>query len=298
MKVQEFALEDADTPSSQGYDKEIGQIFVRARKERRLDLSEIAEYLHIRQVYLEAIEQGDLNILPGRIYTFGFMKKYAEFLKLDFQEIQRRLDSRQESYTTLAVQDIMQPYTAVGYKKYIWLSFALITVVGGMYTYTSFSRMPSPTDGTIEAPVIEEPVVEQQEPSTDVPAANPPTNVQNEIQPTQLETTPSPSPSIITIDKPIVETVVESVLKSPILVLHAVQPTWINIRDTAGQSLFRGILQKGESYTLPPQKGLVMTVGNAGGLEMTKDGVQLPSLGGSGQVRKELSVDQLFSLGN
>src|SRR4029078_6030 len=91
-------------------------------------------------------------------------------------------------------------------------------------------------------------------------------------------------------------TVVEPIAKPPSLGVYAKGSAWIELHDAAGQVIFSRVLKKGESYPLPYQKGLLMPVGNAGGLEMRKDEVLLPSLGNPGQVRKGLSVDQLFFL--
>lgn len=280
--MQQFALEDHNQSSPQNNCQEIGKVFMQARQERRIDLAEAAQSLHIRQVYLEAIEQGNFDILPGHVYTLGFMKKYAEFLNLDYYELQRRLDLRNNTYTTIVVEDIMQPYTMSSYKKPIWLSLTLVMLGGGGYTYfCMYSATKPEVDLISESP----PIIEHAK--TDQLTSNQQENQQ--IEPKTISELPPAE------DLPIA-TVVEPVAKAPSLILYAKESTWIDLRDAAGQPLFSRILKKGEAYTLPPQKGLVMAVGNAGGLEMRKDDVILPLLGGAGQVRKGLSVDQLFSL--
>jgi len=54
------------------------------------ELSEIAVALRIRLPYLEAIEQGRFNDLPGATYAHGFLRTYAEHLGLDPQLVLRR----------------------------------------------------------------------------------------------------------------------------------------------------------------------------------------------------------------
>src|SRR4051812_33463137 len=54
------------------------------------ELSEIAVALRIRLAYLEAIEQGRFNDLPGATYAHGFLRTYAEHLGLDPQLVLRR----------------------------------------------------------------------------------------------------------------------------------------------------------------------------------------------------------------
>ena len=54
------------------------------------ELNEIAVALRIRLAYLEAIEQGRFNDLPGATYAHGFLRTYAEHLGLDPQLVLRR----------------------------------------------------------------------------------------------------------------------------------------------------------------------------------------------------------------
>jgi cytoskeleton protein RodZ len=54
------------------------------------DLRFVAETLHIRFIYLEAIEAGRYEELPGAVYVVGFIRSYADFLGLDSEEVARR----------------------------------------------------------------------------------------------------------------------------------------------------------------------------------------------------------------
>ncbi|MCX7353656.1 MAG: helix-turn-helix domain-containing protein [Alphaproteobacteria bacterium] len=67
-----------------------GALLVDARKRKGLSIADAFGALRIRQVYLEAIEQGRLSDLPGVAYALGFVRTYAEYLGLDGNEIVRR----------------------------------------------------------------------------------------------------------------------------------------------------------------------------------------------------------------
>lgn len=54
-----------------------------ARIRAGAELSDIAQQLRISQTYLQAIEEGRFDRLPGHVYVFGFLKTYARFLELD-----------------------------------------------------------------------------------------------------------------------------------------------------------------------------------------------------------------------
>ena len=47
------------------------------------NLKEIAKTLRIRSDYLKAIEEGTFEKLPVEVYTKGYIREYAKFLKTD-----------------------------------------------------------------------------------------------------------------------------------------------------------------------------------------------------------------------
>ncbi|MGD1933506.1 MAG: helix-turn-helix domain-containing protein, partial [Candidatus Phaeomarinobacter sp.] len=51
------------------------------------DISDVAGQLRIRRDQIEAIEGGDFDALPGRAYSIGFVRSYAEYLGLDQVEM-------------------------------------------------------------------------------------------------------------------------------------------------------------------------------------------------------------------
>lgn len=54
-----------------------------ARTRVGVDIAHIAQKLRISPAYLEAIEKGQFDALPGHVYVIGFLKSYARFLDLD-----------------------------------------------------------------------------------------------------------------------------------------------------------------------------------------------------------------------
>lgn len=61
----------------------LGEEFRSAREARGLSLSDVAERLHIRSVYLAAIEDEDWHVIGAPVYVRGFMRTYARFLGLE-----------------------------------------------------------------------------------------------------------------------------------------------------------------------------------------------------------------------
>ena len=51
------------------------------------------------------------------------------------------------------------------------------------------------------------------------------------------------------------------------------------------------LLKAGETYDVPDKIGLSLHTGNAGALEITVDGVVVPSIGGEGAVLRGVHLD-------
>ncbi|MFA7325206.1 MAG: helix-turn-helix domain-containing protein [Candidatus Kapaibacterium sp.] len=76
--------------------KEHVKILIDTRKAKGLDLSEVSRKTGIRQTVLESIESGELPELPV-VYLRSFIKKYASFLGLSsesYSELLTELDNR------------------------------------------------------------------------------------------------------------------------------------------------------------------------------------------------------------
>ncbi|GAA0496030.1 helix-turn-helix domain-containing protein [Salinibacillus aidingensis] len=86
---------------------ELGQRLKEAREEKGLSLSDIQEMTKIQRRYLNAIEEGQFNILPGSFYTRAFIREYANTVGLNadqlFEEYENELPSpEQEEYERIS----------------------------------------------------------------------------------------------------------------------------------------------------------------------------------------------------
>ena len=61
----------------------IGDTLREERERQNLSIKDIEKGTSIRALYIEAIEKGDFGTLPGNAYTKGFIRSYANFLKMD-----------------------------------------------------------------------------------------------------------------------------------------------------------------------------------------------------------------------
>lgn len=63
--------------------KELGEMLKQRRKEMSLSLKEVENATSIRMTYLQALEDGEMNLLISPVYAQGFFKQYAAFLGMD-----------------------------------------------------------------------------------------------------------------------------------------------------------------------------------------------------------------------
>ena len=75
------------------------------------------------------------------------------------------------------------------------------------------------------------------------------------------------------------------------IVLRAVQDSWVQVRDRQDALLLTRVLRDGDTYFVPPQDGLTLLTGNAGGIVIEVDGVAVAPLGPVGAVRRQIALD-------
>ena len=76
------------------------------------------------------------------------------------------------------------------------------------------------------------------------------------------------------------------------IVVRAKTNSWIQIRDEIGKEfLVTRLLRAGNSYVVPNRRGLKLSTGNAGALEILVDGKAVPSIGDEGIVRRGVKLD-------
>jgi hypothetical protein len=63
----------------------------KTRERQGLSIEQVCHALKIRKFFIEAIEAGDFDKLPGMVYTAGFIQSYCKLLKIDLDVAKKAL---------------------------------------------------------------------------------------------------------------------------------------------------------------------------------------------------------------
>jgi len=74
--------------------------------------------------------------------------------------------------------------------------------------------------------------------------------------------------------------------------IGAREESWIQIVDgPSGNPIFTKLMKPGERHSVSPSAGTVLITGNAGGLDVSVDGVPAPPFAAKGPARREIALD-------
>lgn len=77
--------------------KEIGESLRKAREEKGISLKDVHEATKIRLCYLEAIDEGNLELIPGEVYRKGFIINYADAIGIDGRRLLEEYSGRKQA---------------------------------------------------------------------------------------------------------------------------------------------------------------------------------------------------------
>ena len=267
----------------------VGYTLRQERERQNLTIEEIEQGTSIRASYIEAIEAGEYDTLPGAVYTKGFIKNYAKFLGMDAdaaaKEFAKDLAELAGETTTEAPEETKEaqpvpekkpkPKTEskpVGYSiqdkgqgsssKLIVAAVVLIAAIaGGLWSWLSGSE-------------------------GDVATVNPPTQQQTQQTPQSVEPEPAP------VDNP-----------TPVANANPVPPPSDKVEVQArfndrcwalvtvdGAVVQEGVIEGGQTLSWEGKDNITFRLGNAGAVEFFQGGKSLGVQGAIGDV-----VDKTFT---
>lgn len=238
-------------------DMSVGEILRKTREHYGQTIYEVEQNLNIRASQLHALEQEDLEQLPGRVYAIGFVRAYSEYLGLDgdkmvhlfkAQTVGKRV--KPEFHFPVAKHESNDPN--------IYIVITSLTALILFIAYLSIFHAPAKNVSAIP-PVpeaIKEKTISMMEPIPDEPDPS----LLNENQSKGME-------------------------------LRVIEKSWVEIKKADGVVIVRQILKEGDVFIVPDSEILTLSTGNAGGLVVYIDGNQVGALGKAAQVRRNIKLD-------
>ena len=230
----------------------LGEQFRAAREARGLSLSEVAEQIRIRSVYLAEIEAENWSAIGVPVYIRGFLRTYARFLGLDPEEAVAEFNKTAQGAPVADGTGLSGAAWSDGPARnlspLLWIAsgVAVILVAFVIYNFAMLRQSRGRSVATVAA----------------APTAS--------ALPSNALTTPTPQRHVRPVARP-----------------HSLEVTlasasWLRVTVDGNVSM-EGTFPKGTHKVFSGRTALVRA-GNAGGLDLIVDGKPVSKLGKIGDV--------------
>jgi cytoskeletal protein RodZ len=260
--------------------QELGDLLRKAREAKGVTLADAEDATRIRARYLEALEYGDEHTLPGRVYVEGFVRNYAAYLGLSpRQAMERYRAAHQEMGPEMpslhaSIHAVPMPGPGRWLRVLIALALVALLVAGGVYLGNLLPPVSLDLSGL------------------NLPGASPQPTATPDAEPAPEEATPTPMPAPTSAPTPAPpETPTPAPTAAPTATRVSEIRVQVRLTDRAwlrvtldGAVAFEGLLEAGENRTWLARDEAGILSGNAGGTEVTVDGVLRGPMGPPGQV--------------
>jgi cytoskeletal protein RodZ len=254
----------------------------REREMRGITLDEITESTKISRRHLEALEGEHFDQLPGGVFNKGFVRAYARFLGIDgdqaVADYAAASNEQPEPEDKFPLEIHQEPNRDLNPRSsHLPLVFAIAALVGVLVGYGFWLKSRPHTNESAAGNTQQAtPVAATTEPPDKNPAPTPATEP---TPPTREAAAASPSqPAQTAAEKPVKPEKVFVVL------VKAKEDSWVSI-VADGKSVMERVLSADKNKKIKAGKTLVLRTGNAGGIEVTFNGVSLGSLGNENEPR-------------
>lgn len=242
--------------------RELGDFLRQAREEKGISLEEVQQRTKIRRRYLEALEEGALQIIPGEVYLRGFLQNYAEAIGLpprqvlDFYDRLRAaaspgtsgegvpLPSVSISPTKEAAEERPRPFSR---RQAAVAAGSIVLLLALVFLAVRDWRRSGPPSPQAEVQKVTRPAGKE--------------------EPVPKEEIPSSSSAKAGLE----------------LVLVYTGRCWV-LLECDGREVFQGTVEAGTRQEWKAQETITAKFGNAGAVRAELNGEVLPPLGAPGQI--------------
>ncbi len=283
--------------------RELGELLRNTREAEGLSVADVQEATKIRARYLEAMEEGRFEALPGEVYVKGFLRSFAEAVGLSGDEVVARYKAERARIETEKAREAHPDQGRdVSKKSRIrrhWLMVvalvaivvvAIVVVVVGVVVWRQ-GHVPAGSAGVCSGDQGAADL------ATGEGAEGSPGEFPSEAQPGEATTLPgapeagpratAPGALIapVTPARPPIPAAEEAFPagEGHELSVAITERCWVRV-VADGKVVFERSMLAGEEATWRAERSIRIKVGNASGIDVTYNGVHIGVLGKPGQV--------------
>ena len=247
-----------------------GEELRREREIRGISLKEISDATKISKRFLEAIERNDHRTLPAPVFTRGFVREYARYLGLSAEEMVTRYNYADRIEQSEHLERLVRPITPAEPKSIPRtrvdrnvVLLIVIVIALGLVTWWAlrFKRdareaaLDSVSRTAIAAPI------------------------------TRSSVKVSAAPAAVTNTAAVNDDLMH-------MTIELTDDSWITL-EADGKTVISDELKQGDRRTAEAHDRFKFkTIGNAGGVVLTLNDIQIPTLGKNGRVVHDRVFDR------
>jgi cytoskeletal protein RodZ len=288
-------------------DMEIGARLKEAREAKNLTLDELQQMTKIQKRYLQAIEQSNFDVMPGRFYVRAFIKEYATAVGLEPEilmeeheaELPKATDDSSIQYTRVkrSKKDSATPAKSPAIFSFLPSVAVVLLIVGAIFLVWNFyqksvddapQNVQEQENGEEEILIESDDVDSEDEGETGQDTQNNPDeeNTDSPADPTETEKPEEEpkSPKLKVVKK-------ETNGNEPVTTYELVNPSekvnvelktesesWLEVSNGKGKEFFKNMFRAEQSplkYDMTGEDRIYIRVGSAPNLDITVNGVPL-----------------------
>jgi len=247
----------------------VGSYLRALRVRKQVSLEEMARATRVGSYQLEALEADRFAELPAAVFVKGFIRAYCHFLgEPDADALRQYREMLGERPLPERGAPVLRAHASWSASP-LFISFILLLVFGsGLLALNLGSKRTT-------KPTVSE----------SVPVA---------------KSDPAPAPVAPATSAPAITPAVATTVETPTsqrLVVKAIEPTWIRIQTDDLRAIDE-LLTPGAVREWTAERRFLLTVGNAGGIEIELNGRPMPRLGQRGAVIRQLELPQTAAAGS
>ncbi|UPM52998.1 helix-turn-helix domain-containing protein [Gottfriedia acidiceleris] len=265
---------------------ELGKYLREAREAKGLSIDDVQELTKIQKRYLEAIEEGNYEILPGQFYVRAFIRQYAETIGVDVSGFLTEKPEVEESTVASTVEEVKheeipsrssklkEPLSNVKSSRIMdYLPRILVAILIIGICIAIYMMFPSKNDGKSAD-------TNQSQSNSNSEIEKPKNNALDQAKVNNKKKTEKPKNDVteqtpaqkITVDSAAGKRTTISLSGTDVFKIEIVAngESYVDLKNADGKMFYSGILKKGQTqnYDLTDETEVTVNIGASNNVEL------------------------------